>query len=229
MDRGTMILLDRRSGENARSYATRVLRHNIIALEMRPGSAINEKDIAALLGVSRTPVREAIMELRRVGLVEVQPQSGSYVTKIDYNIIEESRFLRLAVESAVMKLLCEQISAENLQALKANLLEQETCNQKEDAVRFLRLDNDFHELIFKAAGKSWSYGIIKDQMVHFDRLRALSISALDPEGLLKDHQDLVYAIERGDGEMGEFLIARHLSRHHIQREELQKKFPQYFV
>ncbi len=224
-----MTLLERFPGENARAYATRVLKHNIVTLEMEPGSAISEKDIAALLEVSRTPVREAIMELRRVNLVEVRPQSGSYVTKIDYAIVEESRFLRLAVESAVIDLVCAQINRGFMDALKENLVRQEKYAHREDAKRFLELDNQFHQLIFEAAGKSWSYEIVKEQMVHFDRLRALSLATIDAATSLRDHQDLIYAIERKDAEMGKFLIGRHLSRHNFQKEELLEKYPEYFV
>ena len=96
-----MKVLDRLSAENARTYALRVLQYNIINLELVPGSTVSENELSAILNLSRTPVREALIELSKVGLVEIQPQRGSYIAKIDYELIEESRFMRLVLENAV--------------------------------------------------------------------------------------------------------------------------------
>ena len=74
-----------------------------------------------ILNLSRTPVREALIELSKVGLVEIQPQRGSYIAKIDYELIEESRFMRLVLENAVLKLACESISQEYMDKLKEYL------------------------------------------------------------------------------------------------------------
>lgn len=74
-----------------------------------------------ILHLSRTPIREALIELNKVGLVEIQPQRGSYIAKIDYELIEESRFMRLVLENAVLKLACEGISQEYMDKLKEYL------------------------------------------------------------------------------------------------------------
>ena len=98
-----MVILKKLLSENARSYAVRVLLFNIINLELIPGSSVSENELSAELSVSRTPVREALIELSRMNLVEIQPQRGSYISKIDYNSVEESRFVRVVVENAVVK------------------------------------------------------------------------------------------------------------------------------
>ena len=72
-----MKVLDRLSAENARTYALRVLQYNIINLELVPGSTVSENELSAILNLSRTPVREALIELSKVGLVEIQPQRGA--------------------------------------------------------------------------------------------------------------------------------------------------------
>ena len=74
-----------------------------------------------ILHLSRTPIREALIELSKVGLVEIQPQRGSYIAKIDYELIGESRFMRLMLENAVLKLACESISQEYMDKLKEYL------------------------------------------------------------------------------------------------------------
>ena len=97
-----MVILQKERSENSRSYAVRVLLYNIIHLELQPGTAVSENELSTTLSLSRTPVREALIELNRIGLVEILPQRGSYISKIDYNIVEESRFLRLVTENAIL-------------------------------------------------------------------------------------------------------------------------------
>ena len=80
--------------ETGRDYAMRVLKENILRLELEPGSKVSENELAAQLGLSRTPVREALMALAKVRLVEVYPQRGSEVARIDYDLVEESCFMR---------------------------------------------------------------------------------------------------------------------------------------
>jgi len=78
-----MELLERIAREPARDYALRVLKHNIVILELKPGSIVSENELAAEMGLSRTPVREALQELSKVQIVEIFPQKGSSITKID--------------------------------------------------------------------------------------------------------------------------------------------------
>lgn len=224
-----MKILDRNPYENARNYAVRVLLYNIINLKLAPGSAVSENELSAALSVSRTPVREALIELSRVHLVEILPQRGSYISKIDYELIEESRFVRLVIETAVLKLACQGIEQRYMDELKKNLDVQKQVHKAGDAEQFLKLDNEFHQLIFTSVGKNWSYKIVKDQMIHFDRLRSLSLQSFNAEYLLRDHEDLVYAISRQDSEMAEMLIARHLMRHQMEKSELLERYPDYFV
>ena len=115
-----MVILQKERSENSRSYAVRVLLYNIIHLELQPGTAVSENELSTTLSLSRTPVREALIELNRIGLVEILPQRGSYISKIDYNIVEESRFLRLVTENAILKLLCDKIADADMDALDYN-------------------------------------------------------------------------------------------------------------
>ncbi len=103
---GLMIIETKQPKETAAEYALRVLKENIISLDLAPGSMVSENEIAAQLGISRTPVREALIELSRVGIVQIMPQKGSRINLIDYGMVEESRFLRLVLEREVVKLIC---------------------------------------------------------------------------------------------------------------------------
>lgn len=224
-----MELLERRASENARSYALRVLLQNIITLELPPGSAVSENELALVLKLSRTPVREALIELSKTGLVDIQPQRGSYIAKIDYELIEESRFMRLVLENAVLTLVCEGISPEYDEMLRANMEEETRCLKAVDYSRLFELDTDFHRLLFQSAGKSRTYQVIHSQMVHFDRLRALSLKSLKPDKIVEDHENILYAIGRHDNELAGMLMTRHLTRHRVEKSELIKLYPDYFA
>ena len=224
-----MELLDRQPSENARSYALRVLLHNIITLELAPGSAVSENELSQILKLSRTPVREALIELSKMGLVDIQPQRGSYIAKIDYELVEESRFMRLVLENAVLALVCEGISPEHEEMLRANMEEETRHLEAGDYTRLFELDTDFHRLLFTSVSKARTYGIIHSQMVHFDRLRALSLKSLKPDKIVEDHENILYAIGRRDSELAEMLMTRHLTRHRVEKSELIKLYPDYFV
>ena len=225
-----MKLLPKLPRENARSYAIRVLMYNIQTLQLPPGSSISENELSAALSLSRTPIREALIELSRMDLVEIIPQRGSYVTKISYDRIEESKFLRLVVEVAILKLACQQgISQEYLDALERNLEAQRQCVKTEESETLLSLDDDFHKLLFQSVNKDRTYDVVKREMLQFDRLRIISATSGMSQYTIQDHEDILYALRRRDSEMAEMLMTRHLTRHNLEKDELHQIHPEYFV
>lgn len=224
-----MKLFDRSPGENARNYAIRILLYNIINLELAPGSAVSENELSSTLNLSRTPVREALIELSKSSLVEILPQRGSYISKIDYERIEEARFMRLVLENAVVKLACESPEPVDLKKLKDNISEQKFCLEQEDTARFFPLDNEFHMLLFQSVNKARTFEVIQSQMVHFDRIRTLSLKSSKPTKIVEDHENIIYAIERRDTELAEILMTRHINRHQMEKSELVAAFPDYFI
>lgn len=227
-----MKLLEWLPRESARDYALRVILHNIVRLQLPPGSEVSSTKLSDALSLSRMPVREALAELSRMGLVEILPQRGSYISRIDSDLVEESRFMRLVLEIAVAKLACEGVSQEYLDAMEANVREyQAVWNEDDGFEQALELDNEFHRLIFAAVNKLWTYQRLKDQMIHFDRLRTLSMSSIKmkAENTLKEHEDILYAIARRDAEMAEMVLVRHLSNYRVDLEALMEQYPDYFV
>ena len=225
-----MELLEKLPGENARTYAVRVLLDNIIRLELAPGSAVSENELSVWMKLSRTPVREALIELSKLGLVEILPKKGSYITKIDYDLIEESRFMRLTLEVAVLKLVCESgLTAACERRLQDNILHYKQAMNGDHYAVLMELDNEFHRLIFEAANKLRTYEVVHKQMIHFDRLRALSLQTSLNSKTLNDHENILYAIEKGDAELAEMVMTQHLARHRVEREELHERYPDYFV
>lgn len=102
-----MLVLNRLSGEGAREYVLRVLKKNIIEYALKPGQMLSENALTEELNVSRTPVREALVELSKIDLIEVLPKRGSRVTKINYALVEESNFARKVLEKAIVEICCD--------------------------------------------------------------------------------------------------------------------------
>lgn len=225
-----MNLPEKNPTENARSYALRVLLDNIINLELAPGSAVSEKELSLQMNLSRTPVREALIELSKLKLVEILPQRGSYIARIDYGLIEETRFMRLVLENAVVELACTQgIEDKYFDCLRENLVQQQVNLTSTDNALLLRLDNDFHRIIFQAVNKMGIYEVIRQQMVHADRLRSLTIKLIQNEIVTNDHENIFYALRKRDGELAKMVMTRHLTRYEDEKSEVCRNYPDYFI
>ena len=136
-----MIITPKQTFEPNREYAFRIVKDNIINMEIKPGSLIGEQEIATQLGISRTPVHEAYLELSKSKIVNILPQKGCSVSLIDYELIKESRFLRISVETALIKEACDVATEEDIQKLYANIKLQQFYleNDPFDRVRSLSL------------------------------------------------------------------------------------------
>ena len=108
-----MKIEEKRSGETAREYAYRTIRDNIISLDLEPGSPFNDMEMSQHIGISRTPVREAVIQLSEESrIIEIFPQRGMRIALIDVELVEEARFLRLVLEKAAAELVCDMAGGE---------------------------------------------------------------------------------------------------------------------
>ncbi|MBO4809206.1 MAG: GntR family transcriptional regulator [Lachnospiraceae bacterium] len=214
--------------ETARDFAFRVLRDNIVSLDLKPGTLISENEMAMEFGVSRTPVREAIIDLAKAGIIEILPQRGSYVSLIDPSMVEESRFVRKILDKAVIELACEIAPKDVIDEIEENVHLQEFYLEKEDADRIYMLDNQFHYLIYKAAGKETTYDMSSTMMLHFDRVRTLSVETVKDLKIVKDHREMLEAIKAGDKETAVFLVEKHLGRYKLDEAQMRQEHPEYF-
>ena len=102
-----MIKVEKLAGESTRDYASRFLCTNIVSLELKPGQFLSETELAGEIGVSRTPLREALIDLNHSHVIETYPQRGSMVALIDPDLVEESRFIREVLDVSVVEIACE--------------------------------------------------------------------------------------------------------------------------
>jgi len=210
--------------ETGRDYALRVLKDNILHLELEPGSMVSENELAAQLGLSRTPVREALMELSKVRLVEVYPQRGSAVSLIDYDLVEEACFMRRVLECAVVEEACKCIRPEDKVELEDNVALQERCLAGGRLEALMQLDNELHRMLFCIARKEHSWELMNSFTAHFDRVRSMSLITAN-ERNVADHRAIVQAVVAGDAARARQLMESHLSRYKVDERALRQNYP----
>lgn len=225
-----MRLTERLPRETGRDYALRTIKDNIVRLELVPGSMVSENELAAEMGLSRTPVREALIELSKAKLVEIYPQRGSSISLIDCNMVEEARFMRQVLECAVIEQCCGRTDAAELQKLQENLRLQQFYQQAGQSYTemLMELDNQFHALLFDMAGKPQVYKLMENISLHAERVRSLALSKVKDEKIVEDHQQLLQAIVDNDPEQAVALLKKHLKRHNIDAKAIRETYPEYF-
>ena len=223
-----MKLLERLPRESGGEYALRTIKENIISLDLAPGSQISENELAAEMGLSRTPVREALIELSKVKIVDIQPQKKSTIPLIDYDMVDESRFMRDLLECAVAELDCRMATPADLERLEENIRLQRLYLDDFYSSQLVTLDNQFHGMLFDIAKKSQVYALIQNISIHFDRVRTMALSSVKGGKIVQDHIDIVDAIRRRDPQAARALMETHLNRYDIDAAALRGAYPQYF-
>lgn len=220
---------ERLGGETARAYAYRTLRDNIISLELAPGSPLSDIEVSAAIGVSRTPVREAIIQLSEEShIIEIFPQRGMRISLIDVELVEEARFLRLLLEKAVAALSCERACEEDLRWLRENVRLQEFYMEAGEPDALLRLDNEMHRRLFSICRKELTFKLCERLSIHYDRIRSLSVNSEKDRRILEDHRALIEAIAARDPDGAAAVMERHLNRWKLDEARFRRQYPDYF-
>ncbi|WP_428911078.1 GntR family transcriptional regulator [Niallia sp. Krafla_26] len=210
-------------GENNKDYAYRMIKSSIMSLELEPGQSISEIELAEALSLSRTPIREVLAKLREEHLVEVIPQVGTYISKIDPQLIREATFMRYTLEKEVLKQACDSFSKIDIYDLKKNMfLQEELIGQKGKEREFHTLDKEFHFIIFTGSEKEHVWEAITRISTHYNRMRLLSEFENHYDEAIKQHERIVEMIEQKDCEHVEEIVRQHI----IEPIKLWDKFVQ---
>ncbi len=150
-DAARLVPLDRLQGSlGQRVYQS--LKHAILTLAYRPGDIIRKPEICDRLGVSRSPVADAVARLAADGLVDVVPQAGTFVTRLSMTDIREGAFIREAIEVAAAERVAEQVTDDQLRDLRRNLRLQEALAADGDQQGFMGLDGQMHDMMLSFTG-----------------------------------------------------------------------------
>lgn len=187
------------------------LRQAIIELKLKPGQPLSEKEIALRYGVSRQPVREAFIKLAEAGLVQVLPSRGTYVTKISVKEVLSARYVREAIECAVVRDAAAKIDAAGLRQLGALIEVQERAAALLDNVAFTASDEAFHRAIADCVDCDYAVRVVEAARAQTDRVRHLSLPEASPfPVLIAQHRDIVRALQMADPLAAEEAMRRHV-------------------
>ncbi len=207
-----MRILPREEGEGSAYYVSRLLYYNIMMLIIPPGTRLHEGRIAEALNISKTPVHQAVGRLEQMLIVAVKPQSATRVTRISLDLVRQSVFMRLAVESRVCSQVSVCISASQIAMLRENVDRQRSVS---DVYDFISLDNEFHRIIYSIANKDYVWLELRQSSAHFDRLRYMGLIRGYDALAIDEHEELLHMLEfnglsAGGGTDYDEFLKRHL-------------------
>lgn len=196
---------------SARIHAA--LREQIIGMEIPPGAALQEKQIALACGVSRTPVREALLKLADERLVDIFPQYGTFVSRISIPAMRDAMVIRMALERAAVRGATANAMPADIATLRALLVEQQVAHDAGRLAAFHDADEALHQTISEIAGHPNLWRVVRQEKAHVDRCRILTLPAADRRvGVMAEHAAIVDAIAKGDAEAAEAAMQVHLDQ-----------------
>jgi DNA-binding GntR family transcriptional regulator len=212
---------------SARIYSD--LRAQLVSLQRRPGEVVSEAEIALSYGVSRTPVREAILKLSDEGLLEIFPQSGIFVSRIPVAALPEAIIIRKALEETTARFAAERATSSQILNLHSIVERQREANAARDRDVFHQADEMFHATIAEVAGYPGIWTLIQQVKVHVDRYRLLT---LPQEGriarTIAEHEAILAGIEAHDPRAARTAMEFHLERLLADISATQSINPEFF-
>lgn len=208
----------------------RRLRHDIVSLTFAPGLPISEQDLALAEGVSRTPVREAILRLAKERLVEVVPKSGTFVARIPLSVLPEAIVVRRALEGITVRAAAAHASKDQIAEIQALLDHQARVGAAGDMEAFHRADEAFHAAIARIGRYPGIWDLVRQVKVHVDRYRRLTLPI---EGRMKmvveEHRAVLEAMKAGDADLAVARMEDHLGKLQLEISVIRDMWPDYFV
>lgn len=194
-----------------RDVVFNTLRDAILTGKLVPGERLMENQLADKLGVSRTPVREALRMLELENLVELVPRKGAQVLDMSEKDIVNILEVRSALEGLATQLACKKMSAEDLQQLKKLEADFERAVADNDVELFVDIDEDFHDLIFSSTGNDKLIYIFKNLRIQLYRYRmAQAKNDTSMSTIVAHHKNIIRAIENREAEEGAAIAQGHI-------------------
>lgn len=209
------------------------LKRDIMTLVLMPGEPVSAARIAERYNVSRTPAREAIVRLETEALVDIYPQVGTEISKIDEGRAKQEWFVRKTLEMGVIDGLFANVTADDLSRMREHChkmeLVSDRLNDPDMTFEYLRGDNDFHNTAFHVAGQELAARIVGNSMTHYNRVRLLvDMENANKDRTLATHAQLIRCIETKDKEAYRELLSVHLGYFERDIEDLRDRRPELF-
>lgn len=194
-----------------RDVVFNTLRDAILTGKLVPGERLMENQLAEKLGVSRTPVREALRMLELENLVELVPRKGAQVLDMGEKDIVDILEIRSALEGLATSLACKKMSKETLQQMKNMEVDFERAVAENDVERFVDIDEEFHDLIFSSTENNKLMQMFRTLRIQMYRYRmALAKNDTSMSTIVAHHRSIIRAIENHDSEEGASIAQGHI-------------------
>lgn len=205
-----------------------ILRRRIVSGNLIPGARLSEQDIADQYQLSRQPVREAFIRLASEGLLEIRPQRGTFVTRINMDWVLDTRFIRESVEADITRIATRMAAPHQIAQLN-RLIERQSGLGHEDVAALVALDEEFHGTLAAIAGKTLVWCHLQGLKIHLDRVRHLVSAVTPPDVMLDQHRSVVEAIAEKDPDRAEALMRLHLRRVFEDLPAIMELSPELFL
>ncbi|HJZ34720.1 MAG TPA: GntR family transcriptional regulator [Solirubrobacterales bacterium] len=210
-------------------YLYAALRDLIVRAELAPGERLSETELGDRLGVSRTPVREALGRLRDDRLVEVRPQIGTFVSRISPQAVSDAQFIREALECTAVRVSAELADEESMAQIEENLRAQERAVARTDIDSWQLLDDTFHRSLCDLSGHPAVWPVNERAKSHLNRLRRLSLTMPDYLSTMVDaHRAVSDAVAIHDPDAAEVALREHLRAVLREVPKIREQHPDYF-
>ena len=223
---GASVAIDRRRSVPRQVYE--VLREKILTVQLKPGESINERWLADWLGVSRTPIREAINRLSANGLIAIVPNVGTSVSLINVGKVQEFSLIRLSLESLIVRHAAERFD-DDCDILLRDLVDRQIATlQAPDLIENIVVDTGFHHAIARISGLTATWAILQHAMDEILRVRHLSIRLLRPlREPIDEHLAILDALRTKDPDLCEQAMKAHLGSSYNHIAKALERHPEY--
>jgi DNA-binding GntR family transcriptional regulator len=209
--------------------AYQALRDAIVRVDLAPGQRLSENELAAQLGISRTPVREALARLRDERLVHVVPQLGTFVSRISVTAVGDAQFIREALECAAVRLAAENATEDDLRLFEELLGGQERARAADDLESFYHLDDAMHQALCDLSRHPTVWSISQRAKSHLNRVRRLSLEVPSYlPAMIDEHRQVIAAVADHDPDAAELALRYHLRQVLRELPTIRAEHPDFF-
>lgn len=215
--------------KNIRQFAYSTIKDNILSLDLKPGQKVSELELVDMLQVGKTPIREALIQLAQEELTTIIPQSGTFITRIDLNQIEEGRRIRQMVEEDVHIYAMNSMTFQNIEYCQ-NILDQHQKISNDNSTQQFYYDEIFHRSIYDFCGRIKSFQMIQIMNSDYKRFRLLAFKDVPRfQKVLDQHNEILECIRNKDEQQLKQITREHLVQLGEEKESIVCKHQEYFI
>lgn len=222
-------ILEKEKKQSLKQYVYQTLSQNIVRLNLKPGEKLVEAEISELLNISRTPIREALLDLAEKKLVNIVPRTGTFVSYIDIDIVKQFLYLRTVIECDLSRLACDILTPDDIDQLHELIAIQTYYYKAKKPHKLLEYDIKFHSAIYRICNKEFINDLVLSLSAHFDRIRYLSMTKNEFISRISEHEQYLNALASRNPALAVKILDQHMVHTYDDFCWISHEFPQYIA